>query len=99
MKNINSKQRSVLRSMAHHLNPVIIIGKNGITDSVIDAIDKVIEKNELIKIKFQEYKKEKKNISDQLVEKLDCHLIGIIGHNVIFFRRNIDNEKSKYKSI
>ncbi len=43
MNNLSSSQRSYLRSKAHHLEPVILIGKHGITDGTIESIDKVLE--------------------------------------------------------
>ena len=49
---INSKQRSKLRSLAHHLKPVINIGKSGIADGVIASIEEALESHELIKVKF-----------------------------------------------
>ena len=60
MNKLSSTQRSYLRSRFHHLEPVILIGKNEITDGTIESMYKVLEARELIKIKFREYKDEKK---------------------------------------
>ena len=49
---LTSKQRKYLRSKAHHLKPVIIIGKTKINQSIIDTIDNALKSHELIKIKF-----------------------------------------------
>ena len=97
MEKLNSTQRSFLRSKAHHLEPVVIIGKSGITDGTIETINKVIEKRELIKVKFREYKSEKKSLSNQISKLTDSHIIGIVGHTLILFRRNPDIEKQNYK--
>tara|TARA_Y100000590_G_scaffold460181_1_gene618963 strand:- start:1113 stop:1409 length:297 start_codon:yes stop_codon:yes gene_type:complete len=97
MEKLNSTQRSFLRSKAHHLEPVVIIGKSGITDGTIETINKVIEKRELIKVKFREYKSEKKSLSNQISKLTDSHIIGIVGHTLILFRRNRDIEKQNYK--
>lgn len=48
---MNSKQRAYLRSIAMKINPIAIIGKGGVTDSVVDNIDVALESHELIKIK------------------------------------------------
>lgn len=42
-----------LKAKAHHLKPIILIGKNGITESVIQEIDGALYAHELIKIKFK----------------------------------------------
>ncbi len=93
MNNLSSSQRSFLRSQAHHLEPVVLIGKNGVTDGTIEAVNKALETRELIKIKFREYKDEKKSLAYQLAESTESHIVGTIGHTVIVFRQNPDPEK------
>ena len=93
MKNITSLQRSYLRSLAHHLDSVVLIGKNGITDGTIEAVNKALDYRELIKIKFREFKDEKKSLSHQIAESTESDVVGMIGHTVILFRQNPDPEK------
>ena len=50
---ITSKQRSFLRSMAHNLDPVVYIGKFGVTENVEKEIDNCLENRELVKVKLQ----------------------------------------------
>ena len=99
MNKLSSTQRNYLRSQAHHLEPVVLIGKNGITDGTIEALNKVLEVRELIKIKFREYKDEKKSLSHQLAESTESHIVETIGHTVILFRQNPDREKQNYKLV
>ena len=93
MNNLSSSQRSYLRSQAHHLEPVVLIGKNGITDGTIESIDRVLEVQELIKIKFREFKDEKSSMSEKITELTNSQIIGVIGHTVIIFRQNPDSDK------
>ena len=93
MKSLTARQRSYLRSKAHHLELVVLIGKNGITDGTIEAMNQALDARELIKIKFREYKNEKKSLSYQLAESTESHIVGTIGHTVILFRQNPDPEK------
>ena len=88
MNKLSSSQRSYLRSQSHHLEPVVIIGKNGISDGSIETVNKALNARELIKIKFREYKDEKKSFSHQLAESTESHIVGTIGHTVILFRQN-----------
>ena len=55
MKKINSRQRSYLLSKAHHLEPSVYIGKNGLNDKVTHSINLALDANELIKIKFSNW--------------------------------------------
>ena len=48
---MNSKQISYLRGLAHSLNPVVMIGNNGLSESVLKEIDVNLNAHELIKIK------------------------------------------------
>ena len=93
MNNLSSSQRSYLRSQAHHLEPVVLIGKNGITDGTIESIDRVLEARELIKIKFREFKDEKLSLSEKIVELTNSQVVGVIGHTVIIFRQNPDSDR------
>ena len=93
MNNLSSSQRSYLRSQAHHLEPVVLIGKHGITDGTIESIDRVLEARELIKIKFREFKDEKLSLSERITELTNSQIVGVIGHTVIIFRQNPDSDK------
>ena len=93
MNNLSSSQRSYLRSQAHHLEPVVLIGKDGITDGTIESIDRVLELRELIKIKFREFKDEKLSLSEKITELTNSQIVGVIGHTVIIFRQNPDSDK------
>ena len=90
---MDSRIRKLLRSQAHHLEPVVLIGKNGITDGTIESIDRVLEAQELIKIKFREFKDEKLSLSEKIVKLTNSQIVGIIGHTVIIFRQNPDSDK------
>lgn len=49
---MNSKERNFLRKRAHNLEAVVRIGKEGVTDSVLESISAYIKKNELMNIKL-----------------------------------------------
>jgi len=93
MNNLSSSERKYLRSQAHHLEPVVLIGKNGIKDGTIESINKVLQTRELIKIKFREFKGEKLSLSEKIVELTNSQVVGVIGHTVIIFRQNPDSDK------
>ena len=49
---LSSKQRAFLKKMAHEIDPVVRIGKDGIDDDVIESIANAVKKRELIKEKI-----------------------------------------------
>ena len=59
MLEITSKQRKILEKAAHNLDPIVIIGQNGVTDSLVQMVLNSLKAHELIKVKFNEYKEDR----------------------------------------
>lgn len=97
MIELNSKQRKILEKAAHNLNPVVIIGSAGLTDGVIGMTDTTLAAHELIKVKFNEYKDEKKDLSQDLASKTNSTLVRLIGNVAILYREAEDPEQRKFK--
>jgi RNA-binding protein len=95
MSEINGKIRRRLRAIAHHIEPVAKIGKGGLNDSVIKAIDKNLEDHELIKVKFVDQKDAKDEACEAIVAATACERVGMVGNIAIFFRQNAEPEKRK----
>lgn len=92
-KRLKGSQRKRLRELAHSMDPVVHIGKRGITGEVIKQIDQVLTDHELIKIRFNEFKEEKKDLSARIEDETGSELVGMIGHVAIFYRENPEKEK------
>ena len=90
---ISSKQRKEFEKAAHNLEPVVIIGGNGASEGVIKMIDESLNHHELIKVKFNEFKDEKREISENIATQLNATLIRIIGNIAIFWRENPEKDK------
>jgi RNA-binding protein len=97
MKRLKGFQRKYLRGLAHNLKPVVLIGQKGLTAEVLRSANQALERHELIKIKFNDFKeKEQKTEISELVErKTGSEIVGAIGHTIIFYRRQGDPEKRK----
>ena len=94
---LKGSQRRRLRALAHSLQPVVQIGQRGLTDEVLREIDHSLGIHELIKIRFLEFKHEKKSLCTEIENHLSAEQIGIIGHIALFYRRNPDPEKRKIR--
>lgn len=92
---MNSKTRSFLRSLAQPLNPIVMVGKSGLTESVISALDSALTDHELVKVRFQGFKDEIKSLSGKLSEETSSELICITGFTSVFFRQESRNPERK----
>lgn len=85
--------RRYLRSIAHHLQPVVHIGKTGLSENVLAEIDRALEQHELIKVRFLDFKEEKKVLSQAIAMDTHSEMVGMVGHIAIFYRQNPDPER------
>lgn len=92
MIELTSKQRKLFEKAAHDLQPVVIVGGAGVTEGVTKMVDDSLKAHELIKIKFNEYKDEKVELTNKLCEDCDATLIRIIGNVAILFRENPEKD-------
>lgn len=87
---ITTKQRSSLRALAQSLTPVVIIGKEGITENVIASVRDVIDARELIKIRIlNNCSLSTREISDQLCSALSAEPVQCIGSTVVIYKRSL----------
>lgn len=86
---LNSKQRANLRSMAQKIEPVTQVGKLGVNESLIDSLDKAIEKRELIKVTVLENSGFlPKEVGVQIAEALSAEFVCAVGRRIVFYRRS-----------
>jgi RNA-binding protein len=99
MKTLKGYEKKYLRGLAHNLKPMVLIGREGMTDGIVRAAEEGLSQHELIKIKFNEYKDKEQRvpITDQLVERTGSALIGTIGHTAILFRPQPDPAKRRIR--
>jgi len=95
MIELNSSQRKYLRKVGHHLDPLIIVGKQGVTDMLVRAVSEALEHHELVKIRFNEFKDEKRELVDELVRRTGSQVAGMIGHVALLYKEQPDEEKRK----
>lgn len=95
MKSLTGSQRTYLRGLAHKLRPVIQVGKLGVTPVLIKAVDEALDIHELIKVKYVDFKEEKKELSREIATNTSSEAVGLIGNVAIFYRQQPDEKKRK----
>ena len=95
---ITGKQRSELKRMAQEIRPTAMIGKEGLTETVISSIDKYLEAHELIKVQLQEGAiLDPKETANVVADKLNADFVQAIGRRFVLYRQAKDPEKRKIK--
>lgn len=97
MIELNSKQRKILEKAAHDLQPVVIVGGAGLTEGVIQMVDTSLSSHELLKVKFNEYKDERQELTSEICQNTDATLVRIIGNIAILYRPAEKEEDRKFK--
>ncbi|MDD2943483.1 MAG: ribosome assembly RNA-binding protein YhbY [bacterium] len=91
---LTSAERKELKAIAHHLQPVVTVGKNGITSGVVAETDSALTIHELIKVKFAGSKEGKRELGPQLAEAVTAEIVTLVGNVLILYRPEKD-EKAK----
>jgi len=92
---LTGNQRKFLRAEAHHLEPSVRVGKEGLTAGLLAAIDQALEAHELIKIRFVALKEEKAIAIPEIEGRTGSACVGVVGHVGIFYRQQADPERRR----
>ncbi|MDD7007580.1 MAG: YhbY family RNA-binding protein [Bullifex sp.] len=93
---LTSKQRAYLRGEAQTIDPIVMIGKDGLTENVTAALDEALTHHELVKVKFQQYKEDVKEIAFRCAELTSSVLVATTGFTAVFYRMNEKSEERIY---
>jgi putative YhbY family RNA-binding protein len=88
-------QRKVHRADAHHLDPVVLIGGDGLTDAVKKEVDAALKAHGLIKVRvFSDDRSEREGYLQTLADELDAAPIQHIGKLLVLWRPIPEKEKA-----
>ena len=91
---LTSKQIRKLRSLGMTEEAIVMIGKEGVTPTVVASAREAIKKRELIKVRvLQNAPDEPEDAITILAERADANLVQVIGRNGLLFRRNFDKPR------
>ncbi len=90
---LSSRQRSHLRGLAHHLDPTVFVGQQGVTDAVVGALDEALTARELVKVKMAGDRDERAEAAAALAGRTGAGLAGTVGRMAILYRRQPDPAK------
>jgi RNA-binding protein len=96
MVELTSGQKKALRGMGHHLEPVVYVGKEGVSPALLKSMEAALKTHELIKIKLgQNCPIERKKAGEELTKSTGAALVQIIGRMILLYRPNPDLPEGK----
>ena len=83
---LTNAQLRKFKATAQHLEPMLKIGKAGLSEGFIRSVNEALTQHELVKIKFAEFKEQKKELAPQLASQTFSHLIMRVGNVMVLHR-------------
>ena len=94
-KEMTSKQRAYLKGLAMTMDPILQLGKGGLTPENTAAVDEALAARELIKISvLQNCLEDPRQMAEVLAERTHSQIVQVIGKKIVLYREG-KNEKKK----
>ncbi|MBO0602454.1 ribosome assembly RNA-binding protein YhbY [Sporosarcina sp. E16_3] len=91
---LTNKQKSFLRGESNRLQPLVHIGKSGLTESVITQIEEALEAKEIIKVTIlQNCDQDKNEIAAKLEEQVGIEVVQVIGKIIVLYKESVEKKR------
>ena len=91
---ITPRQRRELRALGHHRNPIVAVGKEGLTEGVVSALDVALTTHELVKVRIgQNCELDKHDAAAALAEQTGSEIAQVLGNTILLYRRHPEKPK------
>jgi len=91
---LTGKKRAELRGEAHHLDPLVHLGAQGITPTLVGALDDALRTRELVKVQLGRPVDEKpRAVAERLAQETGAIVVQVIGRTATLYRENPDLER------
>ncbi len=91
---LSEKQKKHLRRLAHPLSPIVMMGNAGLTDGVVNELERALTDHELVKVSARVGDRAARNDAlDTLASRTSAQLVQRVGNVGVFYRRRADMPK------
>lgn len=88
---LSGKERAALRSECNRLKPTVHVGQEGITPTLVDALDDALRTRELVKVALNKGADvDARDAAQALAGRVSADVIQVIGRTATFYRENPD---------
>lgn len=89
---LTGKQKRFLRAMGNEMDPILQVGKEGVTEAVVSSANEALEARELIKGRvLPNSLEEPKAAAEDLAGRAGAELVQVIGRNFLLYKESKDN--------
>jgi RNA-binding protein len=86
---LTNEQKKAYRAIGHNLNPVVTVASHGLSEGVLEELNRALDDHELIKIKVSVGDRDlKKAVIAELLGITKAMLVQQIGNTALLLRRN-----------
>jgi RNA-binding protein len=91
---LTGKQRRLLRALGHALQPVVQLGKGGLSPALVEAVDRALADHELIKVKLLDtFELDRHDAATQLADKTRSEVAQVLGKTILLYRPDPDQPR------
>ena len=84
---LSNRELRALKARAQLLKPMLKVGKDGLSPAFLKAVDETLAHYDLVKVRFDEFKEQKRELGPKLAENVSANLVMRVGNVVVLFRR------------
>ena len=83
---LSNPEKRALKARAQQLDAVVKLGHAGISEAFLKSMEEALAMHELVKMKFSDFKENKKTLAPQIADRTQSELVTLVGNVAVFFR-------------
>jgi RNA-binding protein len=83
---LTNPQIRALKAQAQRMKATLKVGKEGLSPQFLAALEDALKQHQLVKVKYDYFKEEKKELTPQLAQKTASHLVTRVGNVAVLYR-------------
>ncbi len=84
---LTNRELRALKARAQLIKPMLKVGKEGLSPAFLKAVEETLAHHDLVKVRFDEFKEQKKELGPKLAASVGATVVMQVGHVVVIFRR------------
>ena len=96
MEELSGKQRRYLRGQGNSIKPTVYLGKDGISDALLNSLGEAFNNRELVKVRIEKScELERKEAGRQLAQAAAAHMVQVLGNTLLLYQPDPDKPEIK----